>query len=198
MLYEFHITLKNVDKTNFTNFCKINNIKPIVLDIQKKDGLKMYEEVMTSSTKRLKNDHEAIKYIKELSNKLKHQGFSIIREKIEAESTHNDVDKLISGKYLESHLNVLVRTSTDLQHLSNVCIKHDCHLSKNINKVTKNGSIIMVTYRDSVKLAIFKNKLNAIINDIKSIPSNSINIEKEVIEYAIYDSNLDYDKLWLQ
>lgn len=192
MNYEFHVTLENADKELFKSFCYVNKIKPIILDIQTKDGNSIYEEVMTSNTLNLKSDYEALKYLYELSSKLKKNGFNVIREKIECETNHKDVNKLLKSRYLESHLNVFIENSKPLFDIKNICSKYNIHLSKNINKVQDNGYTLMVTYRENCKLHLFKRKLNKIKKEI----CDYYIIEKEVIEYALYDTNLNYDKKW--
>lgn len=194
MLYEFHITMSNANKEKFKNVCKNLKVKPIILDIQNKDGLKIYEEVMTSSTEKFTSDSEALGYLKKLSNHFKKDGFKIIREKIECETYHKDVNKLLKNRYLESHLNIFIKNEQNINLAKEICKTYNVHLSKNTNKIKNDGYMLMVTYRENCKLNIFKEKLDKIKYEL----SKFYIIEKEVIEYALYDTNLDYDKDWLK
>lgn len=194
MIYEFHVTLQNANKEKFKSFCSVLKVKPIILDIQQKDSKSIYEEVMTSSTENFKTDLEAKKHLDYLVKKLKEQSFEVIREKIECEPTHKDINKCLQNKYLEAHLNVFVKNDQTLENVTSICKNYNVHLSRNVNKQLENGFTIMITYRENVKLKIFKHKLNKIIKEIKQFH----NIEKEVIEYALFDSNLNYDTQWLK
>lgn len=189
MKYEFHITLNNCNKEDFNIFCSNNGIKPIVLHIQRNDGNTLYSEVMTSSTLDLEDNNAAYEYLDILSKKLENSGFDIIRRKIEAEISY-------TGEYLyiESHINVIV-SNNDISILKDICIKHSAHLSKNISKKYDNSYIIMVTirsYNDTIENFIIK--MNLLLQDI----NKNYDVQKEIIEYVIYDDNNDIDLKWIK
>lgn len=199
--YEFHITVENVDKSKFINFCKLEKIKPIILDLQNKDGKKIFEDVMTSHHKIFKSDEEAIQELNIVTEKLLNEGFNVVRKKIEADIKHQNIPtyknnkKFIKGNYLESHLNVKIKNKDNLEKLKKIAKKFHIHLSQNMFKVNKDKTFtIMLTYRDgTVRLEDFQKKLKTIIDEITI---NKMEIEKEIIEYAIFDTKIDWDKKW--
>lgn len=148
---------------------------------------------MTSSTEVLHSDADAMTKLHLISCQLTNAGFEVIRQKIECDISHEDVNRLIPGTYLESHLNIFIRKDQDIELLKAICQLQDVHLSRNINKSTKAGYTIMTTYRDSILLGDFTTRLTQIIKAIE----DEYKIEKEIIEYALYDNNLNYDKTWL-
>jgi len=204
MPYEIHITLNaqngiNIDK--FKEDCKNIKVKPILLDLQNQSGESVMDDVMTSS-KIFGNNGEAFDEMKRISKDLSNLGYDIIREKIEASYWHplapfkEDGDtEMPDGCYFECHLNILC-SEDRMVELSTISKSNNCHLSKNAFKSFPDGSFtIMMTYRSYTEMyEEFEDKLQ-IIKGI--LEMSKFSIEKEVVEFSIYDTNNNHDNKWL-
>jgi NTP pyrophosphatase (non-canonical NTP hydrolase) len=211
MPYEIHITVNvtdGIDIEKYKQDCKDIGVKPIILELQNLLSKKVMDDVMTSS-KLYGNNGEAFDEMKRISNELKSKGYNIIREKIEASYWHpkapfaEDQDtKMPDGCYFESHLNVKI-TYTDevdknrkLLKLGQIAKSTNSYLSKNIfKKISDNEFVVMLTYRDyKLMFEDFEGhiefiKKNLIFSDFK--------LEKDVIEFAIFDTKNSHDDKWL-
>jgi len=196
--YEFHITLKDVNKEKFLSFCRLTGLKPILLELQNNKNIVILNDIMTSHHKLLSSDKEAFKELKTISFLLKKEGFSIVREKIEADINHPDlIDSFNianSSKYFETHFNILT-DDTEKEKLQEIAKKSGCHFSRNIFKKVGKKYTIMITFRK------YTGNINEFKEDIHSIEEkllkNSFKIEKTIVEYAIFDTREDWDKAWL-
>ena len=204
MPYEIHITVnveKGIDIEQYKRDCKFIGVKPIVLDLQDRRGTSVMDDVMTSS-KLVGNNGEAFSEMKRISEHLSDLGYNVIREKIEASYFHQkapfkaDGDtEMPEGCYFECHFNV---TCTDkrLHQLSNIAEATNCHLSSNVFKKFEDGSFtIMLTYRSYTEMyEEFEKKLDWIKNNLAS---SAFKIEKEIVEFSIYDTRITHDSKWL-
>jgi len=204
MPFEIHITIKAEDGINVEEFktnCKTLNVKPIVLALQDQKATKVMDDVMTSS-KFFGNNGEAITEMKRISNGMAKLGYKVIREKIEAGFWHQkapfkaDGDtKMPEGCYFECHFNV--ECSNDkLPRLSEISKELDCHLSKNMFKDYGDGLFtIMMTYRSYTQMyEDFEEHLEKIKSTLKL---SNFKLEKEIVEFSIYDTKIDHDSKWL-
>ena len=204
MPYEIHITVNAEDGIDIEKYridCKEIGVKPIILDLQDKSGEPIMDDIMTSS-KIYGTNSKAFDEMKRISNTLTEFGYNVIREKIEASYWHQkapfkeDGDtEMPDGCYFECHLNILC-TDERIRELGQITKIFDCHLSKNAFKVFPDGSFtIMMTYRSYDKMyEDFEDTLSAIKN---LLTTNSFTIEKEVVEFSIYDTKTSHDNKWL-
>lgn len=205
MPYEIHITVNvenGIDIEKFKLDCKNIGVKPIVLDLQNQNGIKVMDDVMTSS-KLYGNNGEAFEEMKRISNALSLLNYNVIREKIEASYWHTkapfkeDGNTIMpDGCYFECHLNIEC-TNDKLENLKNLAKLTNCHLSKNAFKTFEDGSFtIMMTYRSYTQMfEDFENHLNFIKSNLSF---NKFKIEKEIIEFSIYDTKINHDNKWLE
>lgn len=196
--YEFHVTVRDAVKEEFIAFCNNINIKPIILELQTKESILL--DVMTSHTKRLENDDQAYQELSRVVSLLKDAGYSVVREKIEADYTHPMVPINKSDlsadpqRYLESHLNIKIHGDDD--PLKCLLFPLGFHVSRNVFKKMDDGYIIMATFRShDMTLSEFTRYLS---KSIVLLRENKFEIEKEIVEYAIYDSNVRWDSEWLK
>jgi len=204
MPYEIHITVNaedGIDIDKYKKDCQEIGVKPILLDLQNKSGESIMDDVMTSS-KIVGNNGEAFEEMLRISNELTSRGYNVIREKIEASYWHpkapfkEDGDnKMPDGCYFECHLNIEC-TDEKLPLLSEIAKNTNCHLSKNKFKVFEDGSFtIMMTYRSYDEMyEEFESKLKWIK---KCLVVDDFKLEKEVVEFSIYDTKIMHDKIWL-
>ncbi len=156
---------------------------------------------MTSS-KFYGNNGEVFDEMKRISKSLQEFGYNVIREKIEASYWHpkapfkEDGDtEMPEGCYFECHLNIQC-TDERLRQLTTIAENNDCHLSSNAFKKFDDGSFtIMMTYRSYTQMyEEFEKKLEWIKHNLLI---TGFNIEKEIVEFSIYDTRLEHDSKWL-
>lgn len=203
--YELHITIKVSNEFNIEQFkknCQELNLKPIIIELQNQKGIKVGEDIMTSSRyfcTLLRIYSKAL----ELSALLEAKGYNVFRIKIETDENnilayHKDSvfnKPLDPNFYYECHIEIETNTE-GLSILENIAKDHNCHLSKNaFKKLDNNKFINMMTYRDYENhYEDYKDKLETIVNKIKS---KGFKVGKMDIEYAIFDTNLIHDDNWL-
>lgn len=206
MPFEIHITVSTdakdgIDILKFSKHCTSIDVKPIVLDLQDKYGSVIMHEVMTSS-KLYGSNKDAFSELNRISSALTSFGYNVVREKIESAFFHtkapfrSDGDSIMpDGCYFECHFNVIC-TQDDLNNLTQIANSTDCHLSKNIFKKFDDGSFtIMLTYRSYEKMyEDFEKHLTFIKHSLQSF---DLSIEKEIVEFSIYDTKTSHDSIWL-
>lgn len=204
MPYEIHITLnaeEGIDIDQFKHDCHDVGVKPIVLALQDQKGTKVMDDVMTSS-KLFGNNGEAFDEMKRISIGLSTKGYNVIREKIEASYWHQkapfkeDGDTTMpEGCYFECHLNVAC-SDDRMEQLSNIAKSNNCHLSSNAFKKFDDGTFtIMMTYRSYDEMY---EDFEAQLNEIKKqLLYGGFKLEKEIVEFSIYDTKIAHDSKWL-
>lgn len=205
MPYEIHVTVSaedGIDIKKYKQDCAEIGVKPIVLALQGKDGGKVMDDVMTSSTI-YGNNGEAFEEMKRIAINLKLLGYNVIREKIEASYWHPKAPFMADGDttmpegcYFECHLNIAC-TKDRLQVLRNIAEVSDAHLSRNAFKIFNDGTFtIMMTYRSYYQMyEQFEHHVNMIKGQLVA---QSFEVEKEIVEFAVYDTKIDHDKKWLE
>jgi NTP pyrophosphatase (non-canonical NTP hydrolase) len=191
MPYEIHITVNaenGIDIDKFKSHCVEIGVKPIVLALQDQAGSKVMNDVMTSS-KIYGNNGEAMEEMMRIAIELKHFGYNVIRKKIEGSYWHpkapfrEDGDtEMPSNCYFECHLNV--ECSDDrLNDLSKIAKSTNCHLSQNAFKTFEDGSFTIEDHLEFIK------------NNLKWA---GFKLEKEIVEFSIYDTKINHDSKWLE
>lgn len=200
--YEIHITIdycRVLDQ--FKEDCKKIGVKPILLDLHSNKGKDVVKDLMTSSIFHGDNAG-AYNEMKRISRELSYLSYNVLREKIETVPWHpaapcQKYDRLKMPKncYFESHLGILVNNSeTTLKLLREICVDLGVYLSKNVFKrVDEENYIIMGTLRsyDDV-LEVFQEQVS---NTVRKLKDYFI-IEKEIIEFSVFDSKIDHDSGW--
>ena len=218
--YEIHVTidLDNLLETNFTidNFredCKSIEVKPIILDLEMKEGT--LKDVMTSS-KHFGDNRTAYEEANRIANKLTSFGYKVVRNKIETVPWHPAAPTFKTGKpipngcYFESHIGVTITPDEKealqefVQGLNDRCteagrieIGGTCKLSQNFFKKSKDGSkfVNMLTYRDNMTC---RKDFEHGVEAIKwSLDKCGFDFEKVEVEYALYDTNVNHDSKWI-
>lgn len=196
--YEIHITIKAPESIeNFKFWCNSFGVKPIVLDL----GDKLID-VMTSSHY-YGNNVGALNEAKRISYSFKNQGFEVLREKIETVPWHpaapSDSDKnpkMPNDCYFEAHIGCLITDEIDERKVNRIAKDYNSHLSRNAFKKNADGTYIkMITMRtyDGTN-----EQFQAIVDRLKSsLDDVSIQYEKVITEFSIYDTKISHDFLWL-
>lgn len=214
--FEIHITVKSdfismrrFTNEEFINDCKEIGVKPIVLDLELKEGT--LKDVMTSS-KHFGDNRSAYEEANRIEYELEGYGYKVLRKKIETVPWHPAAPVLSKGVipngcYFESHIGVTI-TPDEKQRLSDLVnntlcnfdeveLSGTCKLSQNFFKKSKDGSkyVNMLTYRSN-KCGSTTFKLE--VETIKQILiSNGFEFEKVEVEYALYDTNVNHDAKWI-
>ena len=218
--YEIHVTIdaesysiKNGGLEDFKSDCKEIDVKPIVLDLEMKEGT--LKDVMTSS-KHFGDNRSAYEEANRIANKLTSFGYKVVRNKIEtvpwhpAAPTFNTGEPIPNGCYFESHIGVVILPEEKealqdfVQGLNDRCteagiieIGGTCKLSQNFFKKSKDGSkfVNMLTYRDNMTC---RKDFERGVEAIKwSLEKCGFEFEKVEVEYALYDTNVNHDSKWI-
>lgn len=195
--FEIHVTAScSTDITKFKTVCGDIGVKPIVLDLQTNSGV--MEDVMTSSV-HVGTNRSAYEEVRRISKELMDAGFDVIRQKIETVPWHPAAPKDQHGVmpkscYFESHLAVVVYDQHQERQLSIIANHHNAHLSQNRFKTLDNGSyVMMVTYRSYVA---GRKEFERQLKDLKDALA-VFEVDKEIIEFSIWDTNLTHDAEWI-
>jgi hypothetical protein len=157
------------------------------------------QDVMTSST-HYGTNKSAYDYMVQISDALSAYGFNVVRNKIETIPWHPAAprelgDPMPTDCYFESHLAIVCNEERHEQ-LSALASEWNAHLSRNMYKQLDDGNyIIMMTLRDyNNNYDTFKRNVDLLKNELISL---SFTVEKTIVEFALYDSNIHHDASWL-
>ena len=217
--YEIHVTVDTsenffeCDIDGFKSKCQEIDVKPIVLDLEMKEGT--LKDIMTSS-KHFGDNRTAYEEANRIANKLTSFGYKVVRNKIEtvpwhpAAPTFKTGEPIPNGCYFESHIGVVISPDEKeslqefVQGLNDRCteagrieIGGTCKLSQNFFKKSKDGSkfVNMLTYRDNMTC---REDFEHGVEAIKwSLDKCGFDFEKVEVEYALYDTNVNHDSKWI-
>jgi hypothetical protein len=196
---------------DFKRQCQYLGVKPIVIELQLENGT--LEDVMTSS-KHFGDNRSAYEESERITNELAKIGYRVVRKKIETVPWHSAapmIDGILpipNDCYFESHIGVVI-TPNEKKELDsfveglNTGIEDTgsggvAKLSQNFFKKSKDGSkfVNMITYRNNLcGYETFKDEVELIK---ESLVSSGFFYEKVEVEYAIYDTNITHDDVWLK
>jgi len=224
--FEIHITVDTsenffeFDIDGFKSKCQEFGVKPIVLDLEMKEGT--LKDVMTSS-KHFGDNRSAYEEANRIANELTSFGYKVVRKKIEtvpwhpAAPTFNTGEPIPNGCYFESHIGIVISPeekpylegfveelnagffspSRGFSRPSQIELGGTCKLSQNFFKKSKDGSkfVNMLTYRDSMTC---KEDFERDVELIKFLLNeDKFGFEKVEVEYALYDTNVNHDSKWI-
>ena len=200
--YEIHITVPgDTDICIFREACKEAGVKPILLDLQMNKG-GVLKDLMTSSVYKGDNGG-AIREVEQIADIMNYHGVRVIRKKVEtvpwhpsAPSNKHKSPVMPKDCYFECHFGIVVDDSSRDRLSELVNEIGDLHLSRNIFKKTADGKyVVMSTYRcyDGV-YEDFKDR----VAKIKGRILEEFEVEKEIIEFSVYDTKVKHDSKWLE
>lgn len=204
--HEIHITVSDViDLEKFKEDCRDLGLKAIVLDLHVTDGV--IKDIMTSSVK-VGNSNEAYDLMIQDKANLETRGYKVVRGKIEVAPWHPIVPKQADtrhvghGQYFESHIEVYIDNHSEthtLEAMKALMKDEDVHVSNNFFKRNADVSNIMLTYRQSNANVCFEGFRDDTqhIRELLTAGGFLVN-KKNIIEYSMYDSNVDHDKIWIK
>lgn len=152
--YEIRATVLNVEAERFQRICLIEEVKPVLLELQSRTN-GMLSDAMTSSTIQA-TLYDAIEQAARLAKRLETiYELTVPRLKLETVPWHPlalDPSTRASHQYLECHLQLILSQDctegSAWDKLITVCGALDLHLSRNVFKRTIDGeAIYMATVR---------------------------------------------------
>lgn len=191
--YELHITVSATsDIEKFKNDCAALGVKPILIDMQRKDGASMLD-LMTSST--VKGTYaDAMNQLLRLSAIFTIHGYNVLRRKIETVPWHPEAAIMRDGQYFECHLAVK-SPQTGRDRLLAIARGYGAHLSRNAFKALAGDySITMMTLRSREDRETFEEKVSHLR---LTLLRNGYAVDKTITEFAIFDDKQDHDKAWI-
>lgn len=202
-VYDIHVSVSGApDPEQFSAVCRQLGVKPIMLHLLSSHSDWLDTDNMSSSVFK-GTDLQAQAETDRIANGLASAGFTVIRKKIESTPWHPLAQQhglpgstLSPERYFECHLNFLLKDNADLESLMKFAQCHRLHLSQNLFKRREDGScVVMATLREYADtLDVFKHKVSEIQH---AATIQSFQVEKQVIEFAIFDTKTDHDDAWL-
>jgi hypothetical protein len=133
---------------------------------------------------------------------LRADGFDVVRVKIEAAPSNEDVPKtdaeasdLPESKYFEHHVKVLLADEDAVAGLTSLAVPHGGHVSRNARRVRPDGRqerfVTQRLYRVGRETA--KQHLDSLLNALNSY--EVLEIEEE---FVVYDDNVTVDAGWFK
>lgn len=201
--YELHVTVGSVcDLEAFKRVCAAIGVKPIMLDLHTANK-GVLKDMMTSSVIFGRN-HEALAQLECISTALEQAGFEVVRKKIETVPWHPAAPSRAHANpvmpkdcYFECHFAIQAQdTEVCMARLSELASAQNCHLSRNVFKRHTDGSVtVMATYRSYDK--VYEDVLEHIERAATAFRSHNFPVEKELIEFSLYDTRVSHDAEWL-
>ena len=197
-LFEIHITVNPEQIYELRIYCLEKNIKPILAC---SETGKNKNHLMISKWKN-GNEEEAIQRAKEMAEEMKNEyKLKIERVKVEAIIHNKGIPQNINeneNNYFEFHLKYSINYRNEIKKIIEKFNKNYCGMCGLSFSAFKETINLLITLRVNGKLgAINAEKLkDELINKLKS---ENIHTNNEIQkEYAIYDTNIDYDEGWLK
>lgn len=200
--YEIHITVQDVPNGNaFKRACEVIGVKPILLALQSKTNGTL-KDVMTSSVV-IGTIEDAHIESRRIEHALRSFQMYPIRRKIET-IPWNPIVEVSNGpsNYFEAHISIEVNlVNGHLPRATKEQLREDCslvdlHLSSNQFKNNTTTAVYMTTLREyDTTYDAFKNRTEAAIDFLEG---RAWQIKSHVVEFAVFDSNVDHDKEWMK
>lgn len=196
-IYEVHLIVSESNEINLFGF--ILNLRDELLIRPRPTCAKaFYGDYPTQPmlTFKMHGDKEQVfEKVSEITNDMARSNIPVIRTKIEALQTNDDVPQKIeigSNGYYEFHFKIPIKCTAEYNTLVDICTPHGAHFF--INPYNKTMDKPIGTLRNYVSIEDLENKYNRLCDVIGSA---GFRIESTEKEYSIYDSDVNFDKNWL-
>jgi len=196
--YEIHVTVETNDVQRFIEECGVIGVKPVVIHNVKSDGTGTMLDLITSS-KITGSDPDAFNEMKRVADSLQSKGFNVVREKIETVPWHPKAlvhDANSTEGYFEAHIPIIIAGSRN-----EINVLKASQLLKMSLSFQEGKSVKMLTCRKTrYKRESFEGDIRVMLMYLKY----SFNLKLDLgngkfpdIEYALYDSNVKHDEIWI-
>ncbi len=194
--------VKDAQVDQFKTACSLLGVKPLLIDLQAKDGTTIFHDLQTSSV-HAGNNTSAYAEMRRISERLTGAGFNVVREKIEtvpwhpaAPSREHDNLSMPPNCYFECHYG-MVTEEQHLELLRFLLTKRGCKLSRNVFKRIDAERIkVMATLRvyEGVR-EDFESMVQTVASDIEA--SGLCVLDDTIIEFSLYDTKISHDASWM-
>lgn len=199
--FEIHVTVSESSLEPFKKVCADVGVKPILIDLQGKDGESVMKDLMTSSV-HVGTNASAYAEMKRISDGMKAAGLAVIREKIEtvpwhpaAPSQKHSRQTMPPNCYFECHFAVIATEQT-LPELTRLASLLDCHISRNIFKrISTDEFKIMLTFR---RYHGVYEDFQGWVATIKKQLEGQFAVDKTIVEFSVFDTKISHDAEWLK
>lgn len=181
-MYEYHVTVAGGDADKFKDWCCMNQVKPLLIDLQRVEGAGMQKQLQFTYRSCYFNDV----IVKELAVKIENDGFKVCRVKCEADDPGRAV-----VLYWESHGLVTMATSNIAK--LRVILPDFAHLSNNAFKKQVDGMVsywITIRHASEEVIDLYINAVNIILNN------NGFGLVNFKVEAVLKDTNVQLDAGW--
>lgn len=204
--FEIHVTVElgpDDSVAEFRQLCERFRVKPIILDLQDRQGVNVMNDVMTSS-KHIGTNTSALAEANAIAYCFFGAGKNVVRTKIETVPWHPAAPQVESQAmppncYFEAHIPVIlsdVSSDTLYQYVQEECL--DVHMSQNIFKVNPDGSsVIMLTHRTTLGYGN-RQDFEEHVDEIKTTLMKKFQLGSCHMEFALYDTKVSHDASWLK
>lgn len=187
----------------FRQDCNTISVKPIVLDLQGRDGTLRMKDVMTSSH-HFGTNASAYREAMRIREELRLKKYNVVRVKIETVPWHPAAPKVLASDmpqhcYFEAHIPVTVVPETKQtlrEQLTPFLSRGYLHLSSNTFKKNEDGTeIVMLTLRHSDCVAhVFETHVKVLE---RFLAEHLWVVGKVHTEFAVYDTKVSHDNAWI-
>lgn len=146
---------------------------------------------------------DQLQRIRNMSANLRHDGFRVVRAKLEVSAEHDDAplddaaaQQVDKSRYFEHHIKLLLPADSGLTPLQQLAEHHAAHLSRNALCQRNDGlQERFVTQRCwQMGRVAAQAALQRLLHDLTI---SGFNILETEAEYVVYDSNLSLDAGWI-
>jgi hypothetical protein len=199
--FEVHLTVAAVGTVDaFRDWCEVQRCKCARIVLAR--GLQVVQPMAT-----WRCDETVLPAVlaeaTERAQDLERAGFAVVRVKIEADPSNDDVptiddDALLQPccNYFEHHVKLLRQVTAGRELLLRVCLDHTAHLSSNAWREPADGFeerfVTLRSYRTGRSAS--QQQLRCLVAALEEAGEQIIDVESE---YTVHDSNLALDAGWL-
>ncbi len=199
--FEIHLTVAETDELEmFRAWCETEGCKCIWIVLAR--GSHVQQPMATwRRTRTILPD--VFEEARQRARKLAHAGFRVVRVKIEADPSNEQVPMTdasasleTAGCYFEHHVKLQRQMNAERDVLLEICRRHSAHLSHNAWRKSVDGMeerfVTLRSYR--VGRLEAEQQLQHLLAALRVAGEHVLEVESE---YSVYDSNLALDDGWL-
>jgi NTP pyrophosphatase (non-canonical NTP hydrolase) len=205
--FEIHITIDSlgVNRTDFAAICSTLNVKPLVLELHNRNGENQFD-VQTSSFHKGTN-RTAYEEMKRISQGLKRADFWVIREKIETVPWHpaapQKSGEMPASCYFETHFVIAIEKRSYESLMESLTerfipesFEYVVGFSKNQFKNIDEETIKLIVTGRSRMSAYWHREADSHVKH--RISKTKARIIETMTEFAVYDTNVSHDDVWIK
>jgi len=199
--FEVHLTIRAAGALDaFRAWCEVERCKCVRIVLARGE---LVEQPMATWRRANTVLPDVLAEATKRAQDLERAGFAVVRLKIEADPSNDDVPatdddalRQPSGNYFEHHVKLRRATAAGSEVLLCVCLDHAAHLSRNAWRKPADGFEERFVTLRSYRLGRFasEQRLQRLLAALEGANEQIIAVESE---YTVHDSNLRLDAGWL-